>query len=252
MYEIQLDFFKTQEQCEIDFLYYKKSNQEKEILPGIPNSEKKTPANLIGQRFFRLVVFEKIIKNKKVRWKLKCDCGGETEADTQTLRRGYCKSCGCYQIEKSKQMNTSHGKKGTRVYNIWNSMKMRCINKNQKDYNRYGGIGIKICDEWMSFENFYKDMGDPEKGMSLERIDNNKGYSKENCKWATYKEQGHNKKTTIRIFFNGVERNLYGLWNEYSRPLGLHYSTIQRRIKKGMCIEDALIKPSERRHICHY
>lgn len=102
--------------------------------------------------------------------------------------------------------NTTHGMKYTSEYNIWASMKARCLNPNNKDYLRYGGKGIKICNEWEnSFEQFYKDMGNRPDGYSIDRIDNTKGYYKENCKWSDRHEQQKNKINSRIYFIKGEE-----------------------------------------------
>ena len=97
-----------------------------------------------------------------------------------------------------------HGKSNTSAYRSWNCMKERCNNPNSSNYRNYGGRGIKICERWLnSFENFYEDMGDRPLNMTLDRIDNNKNYYKENCKWSTNKQQFRNKTNSRFIEFNG-------------------------------------------------
>ena len=100
-----------------------------------------------------------------------------------------------------------HGMVGTRIYHCWASMRMRCINDKNPRYHKYGGRGITICDEWLnSFVSFYNDMGDMPEGMSLDRIDNNKGYYKDNCRWATREEQQRNinKQKNNKVGYKGV------------------------------------------------
>lgn len=93
--------------------------------------------------------------------------------------------------------NERHGMFGTREYNTWHNMKQRCLNKNHKNFKDYGYRGITICDKWLRFNGFYEDMGDRPEGMTLERIDNNKGYYKGNCKWVSYKDQCRNRRMPI-------------------------------------------------------
>lgn len=183
--------------------------------------------DLIGQKFGRLTVIEKIGARKKpcgktiMIWKCKCDCGNITEASTNALRSGEKISCGCFrkdreikrtrtsdsQIRNVKDYGTGefmqiicteHGLSRTRLYNIWQAMKTRCYNKNHKFYKDYGGRGVKICDEWqhdfMSFRkwainNGYKD------GLTIDRIDVNGNYEPSNCRWATMSVQNKNKRT---------------------------------------------------------
>ncbi len=213
----------------------------------VENSQQGFKIDLLGQRFERLMVFKKIRLNGKVFWLCHCDCGGIAQAETTTLRRGNCKSCGCYQIEKTKQKNTKHGKKGCRSYNIWISMKMRCMNENSKDYARYGGLGIKICDKWLNFENFYHDMGDPKTGESIDRINGSLGYFKENCRWATSKQQSRNRKTTTVVEYMGNQYSIFDFWKKFCPDRKPHYSTIQRRVYKGIPIEIAMIPVDKKR-----
>jgi hypothetical protein len=124
----------------------------------------------------------------------------------------------------------SHGFCGTRVYRAYASMRNRCLNKNHKSFDRYGGRGIKICERWLnSFENFYKDMGEipqSKERMALERIDNNKGYYPKNCKWATYTEQNRNR-SFCKLFIGRSIKD----WCDF---LKISRRSFGRLIKKGI------------------
>ena len=125
------------------------------------------------------------------------------------MRRGTIKSCGCWKREFSVITKTTHGmspkdpKRRSKIYGVWAGMKNRCHNPNQPHYPRYGGMGIKVCDEWRSsFEAFYRDMGEPPKDgqrWTLDRIDVYKGYEPGNVRWATYSQQQANKRPQIDI-----------------------------------------------------
>lgn len=123
-----------------------------------------------------------------------------------------------------------------RAYDTWRSMVDRCTNKNHRYYHRYGGRGITVCDEWLTFENFFTDMGNPPDGLSLDRIDNDGGYSKANCRWASKYEQATNRSRTIYVVVDGVKMPLASVCKER----GISYSTARTRIYKGYPIEVVL------------
>ncbi len=161
-------------------------------------------------------------------------CGKITNMRAGNIQRKGIKSCGCLQYEFSP--NKKHGLHGTRTYIAWGGIKRRCLNKKEKGYKNYGGRGITFCKKWDSFEGFYADMGDAPPGMSIERIDNNKGYSKENCRWATRIEQANNKRSNRFLDFNGNKMTLA----QWSKKTGLKESCIYGRLKRGWSIEKTL------------
>lgn len=136
-----------------------------------------------------------------------------------------------------RESRHKHKMVGTRIYKSWSMMKNRCSNKNNPYYKNYGGRGIKVCDEWLNFINFYADMGERPKGKSLDRIDNNKGYCKSNCKWATREEQMNNMRRNHLITYNGRTQNV----SQWAKEFNIKNSVVFGRLKIGWSIEKALM-----------
>lgn len=205
--------------------------------------------DLTGQRFGRWTVLNQSESRRApdgrslVYWHCVCDCGNEKDVPPSKLRNGESQSCGCYNREHQTELHRTHGKHGTRLYHIWCNMKQRCINANCELYKDYGGRGITICEEWCnSFDAFHawaKSNGYSDE-LTIDRIDNGKGYSPQNCRWATMKQQGINRRSNINITFLGRTQTLM----EWCDELGLPYKTIHYRIKKlGWDAEKALSTP---------
>jgi hypothetical protein len=201
-------------------------------------------STLTGMRFGRLIakkVYEPSPLAQNERWECLCDCGKTAVVNRKCLMRGGTQSCGCLVIDRSRESNRKHGKYGTRVYRTWRGMLTRCTNPNVKDFCRYGGVGISVCKEWSSFENFYRDMGDPPTPKhTIDRKDGSKGYSKENCRWATVREQAQNRRSTMLVSANGKTKPAC----EWDRELGFFPGTVARRItKRGLSHEAAVSTP---------
>lgn len=171
----------------------------------------KYPKDISGYRFDRLVVISEVIgegkgkKGYKSKWLCRCDCGNEKVIYRNSLVSGTTHSCGCYEKEVKKTMHLKHGMAKSRIWSIWLNMIDRCEREGNKSYKDYGGRGIKVCEEWKnsfeafkewSYANGYTDE------LTIDRIDTDKDYSPDNCRWATRKEQTRNRRITLRV--NGV------------------------------------------------
>lgn len=189
--------------------------------------------DLTGQRFGRWTVLRWTRKQYAEHfWFCCCDCGVEREVVGGSLKSGKSTSCGCY----SRERTTKHGKEGTRIYNTWAQMLSRCNNPKAQSYPHYGAKGIKVCDRWKDFSNFYADMGDIPEGKTLDRVDGRKGYEPTNCKWSTHKEQARNKSTSKLFPWEG--RMITAA--EIAEINGMKRKVVENRLRLGMSMEDAL------------
>lgn len=183
--------------------------------------------DLTGQRFERLTVVKRLENNRHSRamWLCKCECGNELSVIGQNLILGRTKSCGCLRKEKA------HGLVQTRLHRIWTGMKTRCYNPAHEAFDRYGGAGITVCDEWKdSFRVFYDwamSNGYAD-GLSIDRIDNSKGYCPENCRWASREEQQNNRRSNHLITYNGKTQTI----KQWADELGIKRVTLQARITR--------------------
>jgi hypothetical protein len=184
---------------------------------------------LEGKRFGRLVVLkesENRTTHNKVKWICRCDCGAILDTLGASLKGGLTKSCGCLRKETTSVMSKTHGLRQHPLYDVYGGIKARCYNLKNKCYKYYGGRGITMCEYWLeSFENFYKDVGASwKKGLELDRIDNDKGYSKGNCRWVTHQQNCHNKGSNLNSAskYKGVYKAKKSGW----------YSTVKKEGKK--------------------
>ena len=196
---------------------------------------------MIGTSFGRLTVISIAGRssNNQLKYKCQCLCGQTTIVRKSNLTDGHTKSCGCYRRELGHIKNLSHGGVGSDAYGIWESIKKRCCNPKSKNWENYGGRGITICDRWKDdYGLFLKDMGErPFKGAQIDRIDNNKGYEPENCRWTTSKNNNRNRRNNTMIEFKGQSRCLA----EWAEIMGLKQGTLLNRIRKGWAMEDAMM-----------
>lgn len=197
--------------------------------------------DLTGKRFNYLTVIEYIgRKNGRTMWKCKCDCGNEVNVDSNSLKSGNTTACGCRQHIGWGQ-NKTHGMSRTRIYREWIGIRDRCNNPKNTYYKNYGGRGINVCKEWEEdhgFENFYdwamhNGYSDD---LTIDRIDNDKGYSPDNCRWVNRFVQMNNQRGNRIIEYNGRTQTL-AMW---AREYGLKPRIVASRLKYGWKIDDAL------------
>ena len=187
--------------------------------------------DLTGKKFNNLIVEN---YSGQGRWKCICDCGREIEVKSNSLTSGHTKSCGC--------LKNKHNKCNTRLYTIFSSMKQRCYNKKHKEYDRYGGRGIRILSEWLNdFRNFYKwamENGYKD-NLTIDRIDNDGNYCPDNCRWITLAQQQQTKSTCRFYKIGEYTHNL----TEWAKIFGIKYKTVNERINNGWDVLDALTIP---------
>lgn len=197
--------------------------------------------DITGEVFGRLTAIKPVrAESKSTVWLCRCACGVYCEVLRSNIvnKRANTRSCGCLAKELTGVAFRTHGESRTSPeYRTWCSMKRRCTNPSTKNFRHYGGRGITVCQRWMdSYEVFLSDMGRrPSPKHTLDRIDNNKGYSPDNCRWATYKEQALNKSTTRRINGKSVQ--------ELSLESGISVKCLQLRLHRGWSIERATTQP---------
>lgn len=175
---------------------------------------------------------------RAAKWLCRCDCGKMVERLAHHLLKGKHPSCGCMlkkvraEIPKRKR----HGMTGSPEYGVWQSMIQRCTNPNNRNYHRYGGRGILICERWMKFDNFFEDMGFRPVGKWIDRLDNNAGYFPENCAWRTREEQMNNLEKSRILEAFGKKKTVA----QWSRELGINRATLFKRIRMGWTGEKIL------------
>lgn len=202
--------------------------------------------DITGQVFGRLTVKERAPDKRRssgfpqVMWLCECSCGSTCVTQSSALILGRTISCGCYKSERFRRLVTKHKMSFSPEYRHWVSLRTRCRDPNNPIYKNHAGRGIKCCERWNSFENFYADMGPrPTPKHTVERINNDGDYEPSNCRWATSAEQARNTRRSVATIING-ER----VWMaEASRRLGIPISTIAYRIRTGWPIERAFTEP---------
>ena len=193
-----------------------------------------------GKRYGRLIVRSYCgpISGGDKAWLCHCDCGHDVVVRGNNLRRGMTVSCGCVR----KALLTKHGRTETPEHHIWRGMWARCLGKNKANRKRYFLRGITVCDSWKDFNNFFRDLGPrPFPTATLDRINNDLGYSPENCRWATRREQTQNRHNTRFHIFRGERLTLRQIMTKTGCPLA--FNVVSSRIWDGWNVEDAVTYP---------
>lgn len=208
--------------------------------------------NLKGKIFGRLTVISPHHTTRLgTYWNCKCECGNECIILTTKLSNGHTTSCGCRKKELNKvisEINKTHELSNSRIYGIYRGMISRCYKKYSSSYERYGGRGITICQEWLddfmnfynwSMENGYQD------GLSIDRIDSNGNYEPNNCRWSTSKEQANNTRATVFLTYKGETKSA----SEWSEITGIRRNTITRRKRDGWTDEECLSIKNDKKRV---
>lgn len=208
------------------------------------------PARLtcpVGKRFGALVVVRDaehrlLSGTLRRQWLLRCDCGVELTRTVSQANSGRVTACDACAAKKRVKHGESHSRNQgiSAEYTIWNGLRNRCNNPKDKNYRRYGGRGIQVCERWGTYQNFLADMGRrPSPGHSIDRIDNDKGYEPSNCRWATATAQGRNRRNNRLLTLNGKTQGL-SVWAE---ELGATGEALSGRLRAGHSLDVALVAP---------
>lgn len=205
--------------------------------------------DITGKKFGKLTAI-RIDKVKRYKttvetyWLCECECGNFTSIEASKLKRGHTKSCGCLRRCSKKGYVTKSDYR--KLYRVWIGMKSRCYNPKMDNYKYYGEKGIEVCDEWKDdFQAFYDWSMENgyDSGLTIDRINGNKNYCPENCRWVTRKEQARNTSQTKSLEYNGQTKT----FSEWSEITGINKETIKQRIRTGWSSEKALETPVRKR-----
>ena len=200
--------------------------------------------DLTGQKFGLLTVLCRAENTPagRVKWHCQCECGGTKIVASTELLKGRTRSCGCLGLAQRRAAGNSRKHKYGRStclseYKSWWSMVARCTNTNHKSYPNYGGRGVTVCERWLnSFPAFVDDMGKRPKGKTLDRINSDKGYCPENCRWSTMTEQGNNRRNNRLLEYNGATHTAM----EWVRLLNLKSATVYDRLRRNLPVDIVL------------
>lgn len=192
--------------------------------------------NVAGQTFGRLTTLSLAGKDKlqNALWLCQCSCGKQVVVNRRSLMSGNTKSCGCFRTEVTVARNRTHGLSGSHIAQVWSNMMRRCYDPKNKSYPRYGGRGIEVAPEWQSCNRFIADMAASYRpGLLLDRRNNGRGYSPENCRWVDYETQQNNRSDNVVI------QTPIGSMNQAqaARTYGVPRSTFNRWYLSGRLAE---------------
>lgn len=198
--------------------------------------------DLTGQTFNDWTVLgldEERSKPRRPYWRCRCICGTAGSHRSDTLKSGGSRGCGCRKAKETGDLFRKHGMSSSPVYKVWAAMRTRCRDERSAAWKYYGARGITVDPRWDSFDAFYADMGEPPPRHSLERRDNDQGYSPENCYWATHTEQMRNTRRNRYLTWQGETLTMA----EWAERLGIPYARLYSRISAGWSVERALMTP---------
>lgn len=183
-------------------------------------------------------------RNNSVMWLARCDCGRAVTVRAACLKRGSTRSCGCATRSMIAMRTTRHGMSRSPEYRTWSGMIDRCTNPRLRTWSAYGGRGIRVCDRWLKFENFFSDMGQrPSRKHSLDRVDNDGNYEPGNCRWATPDVQQNNHRGNVRLTVFGESMTIA----QWLRRTGMPSRAVRLRLRMGWAPERALTQPVKKR-----
>lgn len=196
--------------------------------------------NISGEKFGRLTVISRAQNTStgSARWNCACECGNTVTVDAGKLKSGHTKSCGCLRAEQNRTVALKHGMHNTRIHRIWMQMHARCNARSGNNYKWYAERGVKVCNEWSDFQNFYQWSANNgyADDLSIDRIDVDGDYSPENCRWVDIITQANNKRNNFKIEYGGRTQTIPQWARETSLPAGV----IRYRILHGWTPEEAL------------
>lgn len=198
--------------------------------------------DLRGQPFGRWTVLERFANSttKQPRWLCQCSCGKQRPVLGYMLTGHRTSSCGCLHSEITRKRQTTHGMSKSPTYRSWHAMWLRCTDSTSPSYPNYGAKGITVCDQWRSFETFYQEMGPRQPDTTIDRIDASKGYSKANCRWASWEVQQNHRSSCRFVTFGGKTQTV----SQWSRELGIRKDTLSYRLKSGRPLDWCLSAPT--------